>query len=96
MTFTNGYVFLLQIIKSIFDILTLVLQNPDIFPFENNIRDLSLFLHDIITCMHISKKYHENHGGRTILTIRKHAKNLPPPHNFRPKTLDSPDKSQFH
>ena len=33
--------FLLQIIKSIFDILTLVLLNPDICPFENNIQGLS-------------------------------------------------------
>ena len=35
---------------------------------------LSSFLHDTMTCMHISKKYNKNHGGRTIITIRKHAK----------------------
>ena len=40
---------------------------------------LSLFLHDIMTCMHISKKYNENHGGKTNLTIRKHAKILTTP-----------------
>ena len=52
---------------------------------------LSLFLHDIITCMHISKKYNEIHGGRTNLTIRKHAKILTTPSQNRPKTLDSTD-----
>ena len=40
---------------------------------------LSLFLHDIMTCMHIPKKYNEIHGGRTNLTIRKHAKILTTP-----------------
>ena len=56
---------------------------------------LSLFLHDIMTCMHISKKYNEIHGGRTNLTIRKHAKILTTPHKFRPKTLDSTDTVDF-
>ena len=56
---------------------------------------LSLFLHDIMTCMHISKKYNKIHGGRTNLTIRKHAKKLTTPHKFRPKTLDSTDTVDF-
>ena len=56
---------------------------------------LSLFLHDIMTCMHMSKKYNEIHGGRTNLTIRKHAKILTAPHKFRSKTLDSTDTVDF-
>ena len=57
---------------------------------------LSLFLHDIMTCMHISKKYNEIHGGSSNLTIRKQMrKYLPPPHKFRPKTLDSTDTVDF-
>ena len=56
---------------------------------------LSLFLHDMMTCMHISKNYNEIHGGKTILTIRKHAKILTTPHKFRPKTLDSTDSVDF-
>ena len=40
---------------------------------------LSMFLHDIMTCMHISKKYNEIHGGRTNPTIKKHAKILTTP-----------------
>ena len=56
---------------------------------------LSLFLHDIMTGMHISKKYNEIHGGRTNLTIRKHAKILTTPHKFRPKTLVSTDTVDF-
>ena len=64
-------------------------------PFLRSHDTLSLFLHDIMTCMHISKKYNEIHGGRTNLTIRKYAKYLPPPHKFRPKTLDSTDTVDF-
>ena len=57
---------------------------------------LSLFLHYIMTCMHISKKYDEIHGGRTNLTIRKYAKKTNHPlTNFRPKTLDSTDTVDF-
>ena len=56
---------------------------------------LSLFLHDIMTCMHISKKYNEIHGGRTNLTIRKHAKILTTPSQIKAKTLDSTDTVDF-
>ena len=56
---------------------------------------LSLNLHNIMTCMHISKKYKEIHGGRTNLTIRNMRKYLPPPHKIRPKTLDSTDTVDF-
>ena len=63
--------------------------------FLRSLDTLSLFLHDIMTCMHISKKYNEIHGGRTNLTIRKHAKILTTPHKFRPKTLDSTDTVNF-
>ena len=48
-------------------------------PFLHSLDTLSLFLHDIMTCMHISKKYNEIHGGGTNLTIRKHAKILTTP-----------------
>ena len=56
---------------------------------------LSLILHDIMSCMHISKAYNEIHGERTNLTIRKQAKMLTTPHKFRPKTLDSTDTVDF-
>ena len=64
-------------------------------PFLRSHDTLSLFLHDIMTCMHTSKKYNEIHGGRTNLTIRNMPKYLPPPHKFRPKTLDSTDTVDF-
>ena len=54
-----------------------------------------LFLHDIMTCMHILKKHNENHSGRTILIIRKHAKKPTTPHKLRPKTLDSTASIDF-
>ena len=39
---------------------------------------LSLFLHDILTCMHISKDYNENRDGRLILTIKNARKTYIP------------------
>ena len=57
---------------------------------------LSLFLHDIMTCMHISKKYNEIHGGRTNLTIRKHAKILTTPSQILAKNSRYYRYSRFH
>ena len=54
----------------------------------------SMFLHGIMTCMHIPKTYNENHGRRTILSENMR-KNYHPPHNCRPKMLDSTDTVDF-
>ena len=57
---------------------------------------LSLFLHDIMTCMHISKKYNEIHGGKTNLTIRNHAKILTTPSQITAKISRFYRYSRFH
>ena len=57
---------------------------------------LSLILHDIMTCMYISKKYNEIHGGRTNITIRKHAKILTTPSQIEAKNSRFYRYSRFH
>ena len=57
---------------------------------------LSLFLHDIMTYVHISKKYNEIHGGRTNLTIRKHAKIPTTPSQIQAKNSQFYQYSRFH
>ena len=57
---------------------------------------LSLFLHDIMTCMHISKIDNEIHGGRPNLTIRKHAKILTTPSQIYAKNSRFYRYSRFH
>ena len=59
----------------------------EIMRFIHSFDNMLLFPYHNVTHMNVSKQYNENCGVISLLTIRKHQKNLPPSSNFPPKMV---------